>query len=157
MTDNRQNQSALRRSKTLSSVPPSHPLQRQGTAQPAARRRRPLPRAAKSFDIARPALDGFSSMLPASFQDKLAPPRFKDDKFEKDMEILAYTHHDVLSVVSEDEAFRNLKKSLRQRGCVTNGYIKENFHFYVQHVKEVKARKLEASKVERPIARNAAA
>jgi hypothetical protein len=46
----------------------------------------------------------------------------------------------------DDEAFRNLKKSLRQHGCVTNGFLKENVHFYVRHVKDVRERGLGAAR-----------
>ena len=61
--------------------------------------------------------------------------------FDVDMERLAYTREDVVSIVEEYQAFQTLKASLRQRGCVTNTYLKENFHHYARHVKDVRERR----------------
>ncbi|CAB9526030.1 expressed unknown protein [Seminavis robusta] len=61
--------------------------------------------------------------------------------FEKEKAALSYTDRDIQSIIMEDEAFRNLKASLRQRGCITNNYLKENVHFYVRHVKQVRQRR----------------
>lgn len=63
------------------------------------------------------------------------------EPFEKEMEDLSYSHRDVESIILEDEAFRVLKQSLRQRGCVTNAFLKENVHLYIQHVKQVRERR----------------
>ena len=70
------------------------------------------------------------------------------DQFQKEMAGLSYTHQDIESIVLEDEAFQVLKKSLRQKGCVTNAYLKENVHLYVQHVKQVRERR-EAARAKR--------
>jgi hypothetical protein len=70
-------------------------------------------------------------------------------KFTNDMNNLAYTDRDLISMLSEDEAFRTLKVSLRQRGCVTNAYLKENAHFYIKHVKDVRAARENAAAAKR--------
>jgi hypothetical protein len=62
-----------------------------------------------------------------------------------DMNSLGYSQEDIISILNEDDEFRILQRSLRQRGCVTNGYLKENIHFYVLHVKETRARRLIAA------------
>ena len=46
----------------------------------------------------------------------------EDDQFKRfnaDLDDLVYTDMDLISIVTEDEAFRTLKDSLRQRGCIT--------------------------------------
>ena len=63
--------------------------------------------------------------------------------FERDLQQLTFSPSDVRSMVLEDDqAFQNLKTSLRSRGCVTNAYLKENVHFYIRHVKDVRAHRL---------------
>lgn len=77
----------------------------------------------------------------------LATPVFREetrdppphDRFAAELSHLIYTDRDLLSITNEDEAFRTLKESLRQRGCVTNGYLRQNLHFFVKHVKDVRA------------------
>lgn len=78
-----------------------------------------------------------------------------DSVFDADMQKLSYSNSDALAIVNEDEAFRNLKASLRKRGCVTNGYLKENFHFYVQHVKAVNDRRQEKQLLQKEAERSA--
>jgi len=60
--------------------------------------------------------------------------------FEQSLNALRVTKEDMVSIVNnEDDSFRKLQQSLRKRGCVTNGFIKESMHLYVQHMKHVKA------------------
>jgi hypothetical protein len=54
---------------------------------------------------------------------------------------LACTPADLPELV-DDENFRKLQASLRSRGCITNGYIQQNLHKYVQHVRVAKQAKL---------------
>ncbi|CAB9527537.1 expressed unknown protein [Seminavis robusta] len=60
------------------------------------------------------------------------------DPMQVSLEQYHYSTQDTLSIVTDREAFQNLKQSLRQRRCVTNAYLKMNFHFYVQHCKRVR-------------------
>lgn len=70
------------------------------------------------------------------------PPR---DKFKADLHSLTYTDLDLISIINEDEAFRTLQTSLRQRGCTTNAYLQQTFHFFVAHVKHVRANRKDAA------------
>ena len=69
-----------------------------------------------------------------------APKDSYDGPFQAEMNHFQCSEQEVLSILQDDAAFRTLKASLRKRGCVTNGYLKENFHFYVQHVKTARER-----------------
>lgn len=57
---------------------------------------------------------------------------------------MACTVADVPEMLN-DANFRRLKESLRSRGCVTNGYLQQNMHRYVQHVRSVKAARVQRS------------
>jgi len=71
-------------------------------------------------------------------------PEADNDAFAYDLRALQYSQADVLSmVVQEEDSFQSLKASLRKRGCVTNSYLKENMHFYIQHCKHVQRAKAE--------------
>jgi hypothetical protein len=74
-------------------------------------------------------------------QSAFAESDDEEDRFQDPLNNLGYSQKDIISILNEDEAFQVLKRSLRQRGCVTNGYLKENIHFYVMHVKETRARR----------------
>lgn len=68
---------------------------------------------------------------------KSTPLPQDDQIFQESLKHLQYTQRDVHSVLIDDKAFKALQKALRQRGCVTNTYLKENFHLYVRHMKDV--------------------
>lgn len=57
---------------------------------------------------------------------------------------MACTQADVPDLIDDDN-FRQLQQSLRNRGCVTNTYIQQNMHKYVKHVRSVKEAKIRAS------------
>jgi hypothetical protein len=54
---------------------------------------------------------------------------------------LRFTQGDILKVAMDDQTFQSLKDGLRKRGVITNNYLRENLHFYVQHIKELEARR----------------
>lgn len=64
-----------------------------------------------------------------------------DRSSDEAMKLLAFSQEDVVSIAEDDQAFRTLKASLRQRGCVTNTYLYENLHHYVRHIKDVRERR----------------
>ena len=65
----------------------------------------------------------------------------EDPLMEESMNRLRVKEEDIVSIVNnEDDSFRKLQQSLRKRGCVTNGFLQENLHLYVQHVKDIKVR-----------------
>ena len=65
----------------------------------------------------------------------------EDPLMEESMNRLRVKEEDIVSIVNnEDDSFRKLQQSLRKRGCVTNGFLQENLHLYVQHVRNVKVR-----------------
>ena len=63
---------------------------------------------------------------------------------------------DVPELLDEDN-FRRLKASLRSRGCVTNAYLQQNMHKYVQHVRSKKAARSQRSHSDAARLSNAAA
>jgi hypothetical protein len=63
----------------------------------------------------------------------------------------AYSQQDIVSILTDREAFQTLKASLRQRSCVTNAYLKLNVHFYVQHVKQVRLARHQHSEAKRTV------
>lgn len=68
-------------------------------------------------------------------------PEVEDPLMEESLERLRVREEDIVGIVNnEDDSFRKLQHTLRKRGCVTNGFLQENLHLYVQHVKEVKVR-----------------
>ena len=65
---------------------------------------------------------------------------------------LTYTQHDLLRICvctdadrykshKADDTFAKLKQTLRDRGVITNLYLKENLAFYVKHIQQVEERK----------------
>lgn len=72
---------------------------------------------------------------------------------------LQYSQNDILKVAMDDETFQRLKNGLRKRGVITNNYLRENLHFYVQHIKKVEQKKEVARRQASlsPMGRNAAA
>ena len=52
---------------------------------------------------------------------------------------LQFTQGDIMKVAMDDRTFQSLKDGLRKRGVITNNYLRENLHFYVQHIKQVEA------------------
>ena len=89
--------------------------------------------------------DFISKMLATSPLSSLFREDSRDqteERFKADLINLAYTDRDLISIVNEDEAFRTLKTSLRQRGCTTNTYLRQTFHFFVAHVKNVRANRM---------------
>ena len=130
-----------------------------GCQDSARRHRRPC-RQTKSFDLPRSKWTASDSHQPKEAPDHLArssrrkmrparsfnvdflkaqPQDTTSSRFQSELTDLTCSQQEVLSILQDDAAFQTLKTSLRQRGCVTNGYLKENFHFYVQHVKAVRA------------------
>lgn len=88
-----------------------------------------LQRATKSFEMPD------STFMTAGYK----PQQVEDPIMDESLNRLRIKQEDIVSIANnEDNSFANLQKSLRQRGCVTNGFLQENLHLYVQHVKSVK-------------------
>ena len=109
------------RSKTVST--------RRGEEQ-EERMQRKLQRATKSFELPQRA---------STFNSACRREDVVDAIMEESMNRLRVREEDIVSIVNnEDDSFRKLQQSLRKRGCVTNGFLQENLHLYVQHVRHVK-------------------
>jgi hypothetical protein len=54
------------------------------------------------------------------------------EKFQDGVELLKYCARDLIPIVKEELAFRNLQRELRKIGAVTNGVLKQGLHFYVR-------------------------
>ena len=48
---------------------------------------------------------------------------------------LAYTEEDLQKLANTEEDFKEMKEMLRAQKCVTNGYLKQNIHNYVYHMR----------------------
>jgi hypothetical protein len=56
----------------------------------------------------------------------------KSVDFHEPMSRLSYTQADIEGICDDDHAFRHMKHQLRQRGCVTNMFLRQNVHLYVK-------------------------
>ncbi|CAB9516280.1 expressed unknown protein [Seminavis robusta] len=55
--------------------------------------------------------------------------------FEAVRQGLSYNDQDLERIAKDPEAFRRLQRALRKKGCITNGYLKQNLQHYVYHLK----------------------
>ena len=51
-----------------------------------------------------------------------------------------FSESDIKSLLIDDDAFRTLQRSLRERNCATNLYLEQTMHCYIKHVKEIRKR-----------------
>ena len=66
-------------------------------------------------------------------------------KVERAAKKYAYTEKDLLKLLKDEEGFRKMKQALRQKGAITNGYLREHMHLLVYSAKQdVKMRKKKA-------------
>ena len=57
-------------------------------------------------------------------------------RFQESMSQLCYSQNDIQKIVNNDETFRHMKLLLRDRGVVTNSFLRQKIHLYVNHVRE---------------------
>ena len=74
----------------------------------------------------------------AATHDESTP--YQHHKFHEELKEMRVKNRDLLMLASNDQAFRAVKQSLKGMGCVTNGYLQQSLHFYLQHTKEVNQR-----------------